>query len=91
MKQDKAKGEKGVGYKYSFRDFSGRSSQLFLEGNRRATLEGSKGVLEYSDVCIRVAVDNSVLSFSGRGLGLKCISPTALVVEGYILDINFSE
>jgi len=81
--------------KESFRfkpiDFLRGKSHIELSSNTSATLEGSKGVLEYSTECIRISLDNFIVTFSGRNLTLKCISPTALTIQGYILNVNFSD
>lgn len=57
--------------------------------NREVTVEGSRGVLSYSEEMIRVNADRMTLCFSGRNLNLKCISPSALVISGYITKLEF--
>lgn len=76
---------------YSPMDFLKDKCHIELEGNNTVVLEGSKGVLEYSQECIRVSVDSYIVSFQGKGLTLKCISPTALTIKGSILNISFSD
>ena len=61
-----------------------------LSGNREAVLEGSRGVLEYSPDCIRVNTADLIVTFSGRGLDLRCISESALIIGGYITAIEFT-
>ncbi len=58
-------------------------------GNRRATIEGSTGVLHYSGDMIRINTRRFVAAFSGRGLTLKCISPTCVIIEGFITNTEF--
>lgn len=72
-------------------DFLSKKCHIELDGNTTAVLEGSKGVLEYSTSCIRVSVENFIISFKGRDLTLKCISPTALTIQGSLLNISFSD
>ncbi len=72
-------------------DFIGKSSHIEVKGNTLVNLEGSKGVLEYTTECIRIAVDSFVVSISGRNLSLKCISPISLTIEGFITNISFSD
>ncbi|MBQ5398803.1 MAG: YabP/YqfC family sporulation protein [Ruminococcus sp.] len=60
-----------------------------LTGNRRATIEGSTGVLKYGADNIRINTSSMVIAFSGRGLRLRCISATSVVVEGFIGQIEF--
>ncbi len=58
-------------------------------GNRRAVIEGSTGVLRYGENNVKIKTRKSVLSFSGRGLRIKCISSSCVIVEGFILDFEF--
>ena len=53
-------------------------------------MEGSKGVLEYSAERIRVNTADMIITFSGRELDLKCISDSALIIDGFITDIGFN-
>jgi len=60
-----------------------------MEGNQEIRIEGCRGVLEYDNQIIRINTNTMVVSFKGRGLNLKCLSPTSLVIEGCILHIEF--
>lgn len=60
-----------------------------LNGNREAVIEGSKGVLEYSPDCVRVNTALMVITLSGRELNLRCISDSALIIDGFITGIEF--
>lgn len=60
-----------------------------LSGNREVVLEGSKGVLEYTPETVRVNTVGMIVSFHGRGLDLRCISPSALIIGGTITSIEF--
>lgn len=61
-----------------------------LSGNREAVLEGSRGVLEYSPETVRVSTAGMIVSFFGRELDLRCISPSALIIGGFITKIEFT-
>ena len=61
-----------------------------LSGNREAVLEGSKGVLEYTPETVRVNTAGMIVTFCGRDLDLRCISPSALIIGGCITDIKFT-
>lgn len=63
---------------------------LELSGNRELLIEGSKGVLEYTPETVRVNTSDMIVSVSGRGLDLRCISSSALIIDGFILNIEFS-
>lgn len=91
MPKEKAQEKKKESLFFSSMDFLKNKCHIELDGNTTAVLEGSKGVLEYSEQCIRVSVDSYIVSFEGRGLTLKCISPTALTIKGSILNVSFSD
>ncbi len=60
-----------------------------FSGNREVVIEGSRGVMEYSTDCIRINTGGMVLAIGGRGLNLRCISDSALIIEGFILSVEF--
>lgn len=60
-----------------------------LSGNREVVLEGSRGVLEYTPEIVRVNTVGMIVSFHGRELDLRCISPSALIIGGFITSIDF--
>lgn len=60
-----------------------------LSGNREAVLEGSRGVLEYTPQIVRVNAVGMVVTFRGRQLDLRCISPSALIIGGFITAVEF--
>lgn len=63
---------------------------LELNGNRELLIEGSKGVLEYSPDVVRVNTADMIVSVNGRELNLRCISPSALMIDGFITDLAFT-
>lgn len=62
---------------------------LELFGNREIRIEGCKGVLSYDEFLIRINTSGIIICLKGRGLSLKSLSPTCLVIEGYITAIEF--
>lgn len=70
-------------------DFHYNLPVIEFTGNRRAVIEGSTGVLRYGEDNVKIKTRKFALSFSGRGLRIKCISPTCVIVEGFILDFEF--
>ncbi len=58
-------------------------------GDRSVMVEGSTGVLKYESEVIRINTRSMVISFYGRSLTLKSISPTAVVIEGCITKTEF--
>ncbi len=65
--------------------------QLQFDFNKEVIIEGSKGVLEYTKELIRVNTIGGMLCFYGRNLNLKCISPSELIINGYIEKVEFIE
>jgi len=61
-----------------------------LSGNREVLIEGSRGVLEYSPDTVRVNTSDMILSVYGRGLDLRCISESALIIDGFVTRIDFT-
>ena len=60
-----------------------------LHGNREAIVEGCSGILEYDIKVIRINTSGMIISFKGRGLKIKCITDSSLIVTGYITNIEF--
>lgn len=61
-----------------------------LSGNRELLIEGSKGVLEYAADTVRVNAAGMVISVFGRALNLRCISESALMIDGFITRMDFT-
>lgn len=62
---------------------------LEMKSNREVTIDGCKGILEYDAEIIRINTGNMVVTFKGRGLNIKCLTTSSIVVEGFILSIAF--
>jgi sporulation protein YqfC len=60
-----------------------------MTGNRRIVIEGSTGILLYESECIKINTNKMVISFSGRGLCVKCITSSCVEVAGFITGIEF--
>ena len=58
-------------------------------GDRSVLVEGSSGVLKYESDVVRINTRSMIIAFYGRGLTLKCISPTAVIIDGYITKTEF--
>ena len=63
--------------------------ELMLRGNEEVVVEGSKGVVEYGEETIRINTSMGLICFYGRGLNLKCISETQLIINGFITKLEF--
>ena len=75
---------------HNMMDIFSQKPNIEISSNTWAVIEGSKGVIEYSDKIIRINLGDFSVAFIGRGMGLKCISPTSLEVVGFFTNIEFS-
>lgn len=65
------------------------SVHIEINSNREAIIDGSNGILEYNENCIRVNTGKMIVVFKGRGLCIKCMSDSSMVIEGYINSIEY--
>lgn len=63
--------------------------RLELGGNRELFIESCRGILEYSDECIRVNAGRFIIKITGRGLELKSMTSSELVIQGVIFAVEF--
>lgn len=68
----------------------GNVPMLEIKGNREVIIEGSQGVLEYTSECIRVNTGKMLVRFTGRNLEMKCMTAENLIIEGFIVAIDFT-
>ena len=61
-----------------------------LSGNLELLIEGSKGVLSYSADSVRVNTGGMIVNIAGRELDLRCISDSALIIDGFIMSLSFT-
>ena len=64
--------------------------RIDLQGNRRAVVEGSVGILECGPEKITVKTCGSMnVCFTGKNLRVCCMDRDSLVVEGFFLSLSF--
>lgn len=68
---------------------AGTQPLIEMTGNRLITVEGSTGILLYESDNIKVNTNRLIISFFGRGLRVRCISGSAVEVEGFVSKIEF--
>lgn len=61
-----------------------------VDSNRRVVVEGCRGILSYTEDCIRLRVPEGELTFLGCGLAMSCLSPDGATVTGVIQCIEFT-
>ena len=60
-----------------------------LIGSRELTLDGCKGIAEYTDNAIKIKTTCGVISVSGYCLNIKYLSVNSVVIEGKIQCVEF--
>ena len=66
--------------------FDGRP-RVDLQGDRRVVIENHRGMVEYSDTCMRVAVRGGVVKVTGLNLELQIMNHDELVIGGIIAAV----
>lgn len=67
--------------------FDGRP-RVDLQGDRRVVIENHRGMVEYSDTCMRVAVRGGVVKVTGLDLELLIMNHDELVIGGTIAAVE---
>ena len=62
-----------------------------VEGNRRVTLCGCRGIRRYTEECVALHTPFGVVSLYGQGLEMGCMTAEGAVVVGRLQRIEFSE
>ena len=60
-----------------------------LTGDRRVYIEHHRGVLEYSDTVMRIALEGGELCVTGCRLELAALSLTELTIEGDVRVLEY--
>ena len=71
------------------KELVGLSPFMQFSSNREVTVDGCKGILEYCTESIRINTGKLIVAFNGRGLNIKCMTETSVVVCGYITSVEF--
>ncbi len=62
---------------------------LEISGNREVILEGGRGIVEYNDDSVKVNTGKMIVGFGGRGLTIKSMTDSSIVIQGFITSIEF--
>lgn len=57
--------------------------------DRQITVDGCRGIVEYSEYVIKIKTSEGIVSVSGKSLNIKYLSISSVVVEGFITCIEF--
>ena len=65
------------------------SAKIVTIGNREMTVENYKGIIEYTNSCIRLTADPTDITISGNGLEIKTMTRDFLYITGKICSVSF--
>lgn len=65
--------------------------RMVLIGNMKVVLENHRGIIEYGEQVIRIAVNNGEILFRGKDLQIKSLITEELSIEGVIESIEYEE
>ncbi len=68
--------------------FSG-GAHIRLVGDREATVEGCRGVLEYNAECVKLNIGSGTVCFCGQGLRLSQFDREHTCISGKIESVNY--
>lgn len=63
--------------------------RLTMTGNMRLYIENHRGVLQFSDQFLKLALTNGVLEIRGSGLMIRTIMAEEVLVEGAISELKY--
>ncbi len=68
---------------------AGGCAKIEMMGNREATVDGCRGVAEYSDTVIKLSISGGSVCFTGVGLEITCLYRSEATVRGNIRSVEF--
>ena len=71
-----------------FSDLSGKTARLTSIGGRSLLVENHRGILEFSDTCIRLASGCGTIEVRGKNLSINEMRRDALIIRGEIRQME---
>ena len=71
----------------SVKKISGAKIEMF--SNREITVDGCRGIAEYSDVCAKIRITGGSMIISGKNLDIPIFDGPLITVTGTIETIEF--
>jgi len=69
--------------------FLGTEPRVELRGSREALIEGSTGVIYYSDTAMRIGLGRQTLLLFGSELRIRIMFGSTLTIAGHISSVEF--
>ena len=70
--------------------FFGAEPRVELRGSREALIEGSTGVIYYSDTAMRIGLGRQTLLVVGSELCIRTMFGGTLIIAGHISSVEFA-
>lgn len=67
------------------------ASVMEICSDRQITIDGCKGIVEYSDFMVKIKTAGGIVSIGGRYLNIKYLSVNSVVIEGKLLSVEFED
>ena len=64
-------------------------AHIELNSNREAVIEGIKGIIEYSDLYIKLSLPKGTLELFGSDLEIVTLSAGGVIIGGLIYKLEF--
>ena len=64
-------------------------ARIELAGNRCAAVEGCRGIVEYTEDCVRLDIGDAIVRFTGRDLTVSNLTEDSAVIRGIFVAIEY--
>ena len=71
-------------------DLDPRLPRIEMIGDRRVCIENHRGIIEYSDTLMRVALAGGELRIVGVGMDLRMLTLTEMTIAGTICALEYA-
>ena len=68
----------------------GGGARIELHADREATVDGCRGILNYSDEAVRLNIGSGAVTFYGQGLTIRTLTDREAVLVGRIRRVEFN-
>lgn len=63
--------------------------RIELIGNHRLSIENHRGIQEYSDICMKIALNDNTLSITGENLEIYALTLKEVTIIGNINSLQY--
>lgn len=62
---------------------------VYLKGNDEITIENYKGIIEYTEICVKLNTKLGIIKIYGKKLNLKQITVDFIIIDGFIEKFEY--